>query len=155
MSTAKTPEPGDLVWIESIKTGDPKTDSSYYDGEYLVLRAAPTGSVTVVKPTAGYGGHQTKSFSARTHTIEWLATDEAFVREFADDLDEFAATPVKDRNWVASVYGDTKGVARMVRRILDARWPEQAAWAPLIPAELFINGVRYVAVSNPTQEVTA
>lgn len=150
MNTTKAIQPGDLVWIETIKTGDPKADNSYYDGEYLVLRAS-AASVTAVKPEAGYGGHTTKAFSTRTHTIEWTETSEAFVRGFVADLEAFAEAGEDERRWNSSVYTGAASIARQFRRIIATRWPE----ASVVPPELTINGVRYVAAINPTQEVTS
>lgn len=110
---------GHTVWVSLKETADASKHSSYYDGEYFVLRETPNG-IVCAKLDGGYGGHQTQSFSRRLYDIADDGINVAHVNDWLEELEYFASALKRgeELRWVQSVYTGAASVARQARKAL-------------------------------------
>lgn len=107
---------------------DPKRYSSYYDGEYFVIRATRQ-ALTCVKLADGYGAHDTKTFMASRYDVVDAYDDHEVITDWLSDLAYFAGALGREEKlqWVSSVYSGAASVVRQARRAFERRQEVLAA----------------------------
>jgi ketosteroid isomerase-like protein len=122
----KDVKPEDLkhhfVFIEKVKDGK----AEYGGGEYLVLQASPN-TLYVVKPNIGYDFHDAYSYNGRvvTGTDAWTIVEASYDRDRLLKLarDNYVWGTKGGKQWVGSVYEQTKSVAAELFRSLNEPLP--------------------------------
>lgn len=113
----------DIVYVTKI-VKDPKVDSAYYNGEYLVISIGAAGkSFTGCKLVVGYGLQEA---SGRTFSeldsweIHEIYQDANAIKKCIADNEEFLRGPRKQ--WVSTVYDNVEQTLRRLKRLLVRKY---------------------------------
>jgi len=136
---------GAFVFLQKL-VKDPKNDSTYLNGEYVVV-VHNSNTLTCVKPEVGYGGCEMKSFLIGDYIVADAYRNDAAVRKFANELLVWSQirTP---RQFVETVYTGAERNANMVLRMLERVAPVATEVAPRFDPGTVVTQPSLVADTN-------
>ncbi len=114
-------KPLDFVYVNRI-VKDVKADSTYYDGEYLVLNVGPGNkSFNGVRLATGYDlqSYHCGAFHESQYTLTDLYEDDTAIQRCINNNTEFLAGP--RTQWCSSVYSGVEEKIRIITRLLEKK----------------------------------
>lgn len=114
---------GKLVFVEASGTGsDGKPVSTYYNGEYFIVRSTP-GVLYACKLSPGYGGHELKQLSIVGSTpykvIDSYPVTSGMANSYIEGMERFIEEGrCGKKQWVDSVYSGAAENLRHVKKAL-------------------------------------
>lgn len=114
--------------------------SSYYNGEYLILRQTPY-NIYGIKTAGGYDSHDMKVFSLYGGQEKWVVADfktnVKAMRGLKERLETFYRESKVKKNWVESVYEDCRRHAERIGELLDEPCNLTVIEPPPVPEPIF------------------